>query len=330
MQNKRVNGSVIALAVAIPLAILLGIVFVGGGDEGNGDPTTTTSTSPTSIAVDEDWNETLAATIRPLADVLPRYAADVDAWSTGERTADELTATLDELEPVLGRVRVAVDDLAAHPHDELAQPLIADSLDLYVAAFDAHRLALAATGDVATQYDLLGRRLRILGDRAFDRARERTSAPLESPDGVTLNLPAEVPDWTRLGLAVGPPLETDDTNEADATPRPRDEDRESQSDADWRKAVDELDPPTVDDVRADTDDTDALGTHARRLIDAAEALRDVPVPDGDRGRADRLALGWLVLADAARAAQLDTVADTDGSALTDALLDLASRPEIRD
>lgn len=293
--------------------------------------TTTSTTSrdgaSTTVAIDEEWNDSLAGALRPLADVLPNYARDVDAWSTGEMSASDLTATLDTVEPIVRRVRDSVDDLEAHPRDPLARPLVVHSADLYVIALRAHRIALETSGDISMQYDHLGRRLRILGDRIFDRARERTAAPVDPGEGVTLELPAEVPDWTRVGVAVGPPLEAEDTNQDGALPRQREEERSSQSESDWLDAVADLNAPEPEEVRSARGDEAALAEHARALVAAAEALRDVPVPEHDRGRADRLALGWLVLADAARSAQLETLTG-HGTALVDVLLEMAATPEL--
>lgn len=321
---------VIGVAVAIPVAILIALGAAGllGGDDDDGTATSpTTSPSTTApAAVDEAWDELVADTFQPLAGVLPNYARTVDEWSNGDRTDAELTATLDEVEPVVQQVAARAAVMPPHRRDELAGVLARDAADLYVQAVSAHRQA-ASAGDeaVSRQWDRLGRRLRILGDRTFDRARDRTRPPVDAGDGVDLRLPAEVPDFDRLELAVGPPLEPTDTDVVDAAPRLREEERPSQPAEAWAAAVRDLDAPTADDVAGASDDPEAAGAVARRLVDAAEALRAEAVPDGDRGRADRLALGWLVLADAARAAQLAALSG-EGSGVATALLDVAGSP----
>lgn len=324
MAAGRPDRRVIALGVGIPAGILVAVLvvsFLAGGGGGAG-PTVTTTTAD--VAVDEGWDRAVAEAFEPLVEVLPQYARAVDEWATGQRTRDELAAVLDEVEPVVAEVATAAGSLPAHRRDELARPLVADAAGLYVQAVAAHRAAVAATdGAVAEQWDRLGRRLRILGDRTFDRARERTSAPLDPGEGVELRLPAEVPDFDRLELAVGPPLEPEDTNVADVLPRLRADARESQREADWLDAVAALDAPAPADVEAALGDVEQLATLARRLVEAAESLRDEPVPDGDRGRADRLALGWLVLADAARAGQLAALSGTP-SDVPAALVDRAA------
>ncbi|MFP5321699.1 MAG: hypothetical protein ACLGIC_07600 [Acidimicrobiia bacterium] len=329
MPAGRPDRRVIALGLGIPAAILVAIVLVAvlGGRDGDGtdaDEAATTTTAPD--AVDPAWDRAVAEAFEPLVEVLPSYARAVDEWSNGDRTGADLAALLDDVEPVVADVARSAEAVPAHRRDDLAQPLVADAADLYVQAVAAHRAALDAGGeDLSRQWDHLGRRLRILGDRTFDRARERTSAPVDPGDGVELRLPAEVPDFDRLELAVGPPLEPTDTNVADAVPRLRADDRPSQALAAWEEAVDGFDAPGAADVEAARGDVDALAALARRLVAAAEALRDEPVPEGDRGRADRLALGWLVLADAARAAQLAELGGAGGD-VAEQLLRLARGP----
>jgi hypothetical protein len=301
---------VIVLGIGIPLVlglVVLAASVLGGSDTTSNAPTTTTS-SVSRVPLDPAWEEALGEAFEPLREALPRYATAVHEWSTGERTADELLTTLDEVEPVIAGVAERARRLPDHRSDDLAGRLVVDAADLYVQAVAAHRAAVAALDEaVAEQWDRLGRRLRILGDRAFDRGRERVTPPVDPGEGVELRLPAEVPDFDRLELAVGPPLEPEEVDVGAAVPRLREAERTSQPQDDWKAAVEALDVPSAGDVEAAFGDADALADLARRLVAAAEDLRDEPVPDGDRGRADRVAVGWLVLADAARAAQLVTL-----------------------
>jgi hypothetical protein len=320
---------VIAVGLGIPLAILAVVAAVmlldGGSDAEPAAPATTTTTTTAAAQVDARWDAAVAEAFEPLVDVLPEYARTVDAWSTGQRSAEELEATLDRVEPVVMSVAEAARDVPAHRDEPLARPLVGDAADLYVHAVAAHRAALAVDDPaIAQQWDRLGRRLRIVGDRTFDRARELTAPPFEPTDGIDLRLPAEVPDFDRLELAVGPPLEPADTNVVDALPRLREDERASQPAAAWRAAVEALEAPTVADVEAAVGDPDELASVARRFVVAADALREEPVPDGDRGRADRTALRWLVLADGARAAQLAELGGGVGDDVTRALLDVAA------
>lgn len=305
----------IAGAVAVPILIvvvLLATTLLGSPDgDGEQRPARTTTTTQATVAVDAAWDRSIAEVFRPLGAALPTYARAVDDWSNGDLSDAALASTLDEVEPVIGGVASNVTAIPPHRSEDRAGALVTGAAELYVHAVSAHRAALAAAdGSVAEQWDRLGRRLRILGDRTFDRARELTTPPIDAGAGVELRLPAEVPDFDRLEMAVGPPLEPEDLSVADALPRVRAADREAQPLADWQEAVEELDAPTPDDVRGAMDDPDRLAGLGRRLVAAAEDLRGEPVPAGDRGRADRLAVGWLVLADAARAGQLSQVSGT--------------------
>lgn len=316
----------IAGAVGVPILIvivLLATSLLGSGDgDGNRRPAGSTATTQATVAVDPAWDRSIAEVFRPLGAALPTYARAVDDWSNGDLSDAALASTLDEVEPVIGGVASNVTAIPPHRSEDRAGELVTGAAELYVHAVSAHRAALTAADDsVGAQWDRLGRRLRILGDRTFDRARELTTPPIDAGAGVELRLPAEVPDFDRLEMGVGPPLEPEDLSVADALPRAREADREAQPLADWQEAVEGLDAPTPDDVRSAVDDPDRLAGLARRLVTAAEELRDEPVPAGDRGRADRLATGWLVLADAARAGQLVLLAGTP-SDVPDALLGL--------
>lgn len=326
---------VLLLGVGIPIAALVAVVAITVIDEG-GEPrvapptSTTVADSPVEPAVDERWNAQLAELIEPLRGTLPTYVRDVESWSSGSLAAQELEQTLDRVDDALADVEAAAQALPAHPSDDLARPLVRDVAALYRLAVRAHRAALAAGDpDVVEQYDRLARRLRVLADRTFDRARERTAEAIETGEDVRLVLPAEVPDWSRFGLSAGPPLEDRDSDRPDELPLEREERRDAQPERDWRAQVDRLEVPTAAEVQAARTSADRLGELARRLIAAADALRGVPVPAGDRGRADRVAIGWLVLADAARAAQLDAITGTTAHPLADRLLEVAAGPSFR-
>lgn len=333
--GSPVDRRVIGVGVGIPLLMLAAFVLtelgIGGDDEGGAVVTTTVASDPPAstapLAVDEAWNTELESALQPLGEAIPQLSDAVRSWDSGELADAALIAVLDELEPLFAGVRSAVASLPAHPEDELAAPLVEQMGRLYVLAVDAHRSAVAASDEAtATQYDRLGRRLRVLGDRVFDRARERTAVAFDPGEGVELRLPAQIPDWTRLGLAVGPPLEPRDAN-VDKLPLQREEERRSQPAAAWEDRVEDLGTPTTQRVgRAlEAGDPGELAQLARELVAAAEALRSIPVPDGDPGRADRLALAWLVRSDAVRAAQLRALSgaeDGDGE-LSRSLLEIS-------
>ena len=314
----------IALAVVVPVAILVA-AFVGSRD-GSSSP----SPPPTPRPAGSGFEREVEAAFDPLTGALPELANAISEW--GEGTLDDagFTARLDAVEPVFDGTLERVQALDRHPAEALAVPLLLDTAELYVLAIDVHRAAVAET-DVALRasLDLLARRLRVLGDRSFDRSRDLTAGPLEVTPGIDLRRPVEIPEWRSLGLATGPPF-TEVSPLSDELPLLRLDERPSQSRDDFAEAVDALDVPTPAEIAAAmTGDPAAAGAIADRLTAAADALRDTAVPAGDRQLVDRLGLGWLVLADAARAAQVAALTASERlSTVADRLLDLGSRPEL--
>jgi hypothetical protein len=151
-------------------------------------------------------------------------------------------------------------------------------------------------GDLRTQLDLMAKRLRALADRVFDRGHALVKPALgEKPDpNVDIRLPEEVPNWAAEGLAPGPPLD-DPPPAPSEEPQLRQASRPEQPRAQWLAAVEALHPPkpTLDSPKET----------ARALVAAAERLRSVPDPAGDREEGARIRLALLVQADGARAAQ---------------------------
>jgi hypothetical protein len=332
--NRRVGpkrAAAIAGAALLAVAVAFGATRTGGsGARAGSASVTAVAGADVSGRVDAEWDKSLEEALRPLNVALVDLARAVDAHATGARSAEDLQEVLADVRPKLVAVRDAAARLRPHRSDGDARTLVIHMADLYVLSADAHGRSLEV-GDaaLARQYDLLGRRLRILGDRIFDRAHERTSAAATSVPGLRLALPAEVPDWTRLEMAAGPPLEPADPNRSDALPLERRGDRTTQPVSAWQARVRELAAPSTDDVRAAGADAGALASLARRLVGAADALRSEPVPAGDSGRADCIALGWLVRADAARAGQLAVLAPDDrraGQSISDALLVISGSP----
>lgn len=217
-------------------------------------------------------------------------------WLAGELTDDEYRATL----------TVGLGD-ATETRNRVAALPSAPPKALYLASTELHvqyvRINLALigmeSGPLRDQVGLLAQRVRQLGDRIFDRGRVLVDPAFgaEVPD-VQINLPEEVPDWVAEGMAVGPPLDAAPGPSA-ATPPLRAEARPTQPEDRWLAAVAAAGAPDRLDLHGD------LAAQARAYVAAADALRDEPDPDGAAGRERSavLRLGYLVKADAARAAQ---------------------------
>lgn len=236
-------------------------------------------------------------------------------WLAGERPTEQFRAELAALEGRFAGIQERLRDLPEFPYDDRVDDLYLDAAVLYAQTVEVYQ-AMVDTPEsepaVRVQLDRLARRVRILGDRVFDRGRELVKPRLHqapSPD-VDMRLPDEVPDWVQEGIAPGPPLAPTEPPPPDGEPRLRAPERPAQARDDWLAAVRTLDLPTHDEIR--TAELDALPALADRLIDGAEELRQTPDPDGDRELSARVRLSLLIDADAARARQmgLESVADS--------------------
>lgn len=304
----------VALALVIPLAAIAVIAAVTlGSGSGSEPPAVVASTTATTTDPEVAAHEAAVATAyEPTLAELSSYLTTADEWRRGERSDGELRAAVDRLDGGIGRTREAVEALVSPPSAPLAVPVLEASLEVLAVVPAVQRLAIdQPPGSRREQLDRSARRLRTLADRLFDRARELTSGPLASTDDVILRLPAEVPDWPDLDLTPGPPLAPeprtggDDESGADELdPSLRRADRPSQPERRWLSFVDDLGAPASSAItEAGRGDPAPLGIAAGQLDAAARTVHRAPVPDGDRNRADRLALGLLVRAEAARLAQ---------------------------
>ena len=221
-------------------------------------------------------------------------------WLAGERPTEQFKTELERQHNRFLDVIVRLDELREFPYDERVDDMYRDAADMYLQTVRVYQAMITTPpGDVRTQHDLLARRVRILGDRVFDRARELIKPTLheEANPDVDIRLPEEVPNWVEEGIAPGPPLD-DPPPAPSGEPTLRRPTRPQQPRDDWLAALEALDlPPALltGDLRA----------NARALIAAAEQLRTIPDPEGDREEGARIRLSLLIEADAARAGQLE-------------------------
>ena len=258
------------------------------------------------------WLEEVRAAFQDLGQVVPTLVSRTDGWLAGDVPAAELDESLRDWQEVFERARDNVEDLEALDLAPGARELVELSAALYTEVPAVHRAALAVEdGELGRQVHLLGRRVRVLADRVYDRGYALVEPYLHREDdpNVTVNLPEEVPVWAGLELAPGPPLA--------ARPRPydgrdrlRQARRPEQDREDWVESLLLVNPPAggqVLDALAEGDRRD-LRSLAEQLVAATEALRDEPDPRGDREEHTRVRLGLLVHADAARAGQAAVLA----------------------
>jgi hypothetical protein len=231
------------------------------------------------------------------------------AWLAGERTSEEFTADLAISLAEVETVRDAVAALPPFGRDARVAPLYRYSSLLYVEYVHLLQAALATTDvPLRDQLELAARRVRILGDRIFDRGQTRLEPFLHeepNPD-VIIQLPPEVPDWVADGMAAGPPLDDPPPPRAE-TPALREENRPTQARPAWAAAVARAAAQASLDLTTAIESADPIRLRdvARRFDAVVRALAPVPDPAGAHGREDaaQVRLALLVYAEAARAAQ---------------------------
>jgi len=141
---------------------------------------------------------------------LPQLVEDVDALDKGTMAPDAFTATHADEVAVAARTRDAVATTRGLPHDPRPRALYWRSAQLYVEATQTFVDASRVDPPLRHQVILAGKRIRVLGDRIFDRGAhiiEAAARDAVNPD-LQVALPREVPDWVNEGLAAGPPVGT--------------------------------------------------------------------------------------------------------------------------
>ena len=290
-------------ALAIVLAVLA--ACSSGTDDA---PTATTSRADAERRDARAWSDRAAAAYQPLQLTARDLPVRVRAWLEGERSTEELQADLAVAEGEVADVRTRVAALPAFERDEQVAPLYRWSSLLYVEYVAVLRAATAhPPGPMREQVELIARRVRILGDRVFDRGQARLDRLLHEPPNpdVVIQLPPEVPDWVADGQAAGPPLD-DPPPPADATPALRQDERPTQARAAWVAAVRSADIPSATEVDLAISAADPVRQRevAGRLEAVTRSLDRVADPAGAHGReeAAQARLALLVYAEAARVA----------------------------
>jgi hypothetical protein len=286
------------LAVAAVVAIVSGVIFAISrtADVSPLDPPAAKQTDEQQA---QQWEDDASAAFggAELVQAVMDMVKGAREWQDGTRPAEQFRAELDHRRTQFAEMADRLAALRPYPFDPRVIGLYRDTAALYqqtVAVY--HALVDEPAPDRRAQLDLLARRLRILGDRVFDRGRELIKPKLKdaaNPD-IEVRLPDEVPNWVAEGLAPGPPLD-DLPPPPSPEPQLRRPTRPTQSRAAWLTAL-----------RQATSAIPAAPpqARARALIAAAELLRATPDPANDREEGARIRLALLVHADGARAAQL--------------------------
>ena len=278
---------------------------------GNDATTTTVSRVVIERRAATEWSDRAQEAYKPLQLTGLQLPERVRAWQAGERSDAELQGDLTIAQQEVTTVRDAVLDLPPFELDPRVAPLYQWSTRIYVEYVRSLEAAQAKPpGPLRDQIVLLARRLRVLGDRVFDRGQARLAPYLhEAPNpDVVIQLPPEVPDWTADGLAAGPPLD-DPPGPPASEPALREKERPTQPRTAWAAAVVAAGVPT----RAELADALAANNQVRlralavRCVTIARDLGAVADPAGRHGRDDaaQARLAVLVLGEAARAGQAE-------------------------
>lgn len=298
------------IRAAVVCSIAAALAASACTSDGTDTSTGTTSRVAEERRVAEAWSDKARVAYEPLELTALELPTRVRAWAAGERSDEQLRADLDVS---LGEVKTVREKVLALPpfrRDQRVGSLYWYSSLLYVDYVHALRAALAQPpGPVREQLGLVARRLRVLGDRVFDRGQERLARFLhETPDpNVEVRLPPEVPDWEADGIAAGPPL-ADPPPPAATTPALREETRPTQPRPAWaaRVAAAGVPGPTELPAALDAGDEARLRDLARRFDALARDLAAVADPAGATGREEavQVRLALLAYAEAARVVRL--------------------------
>jgi hypothetical protein len=279
----RQTGSVRRLAVTF---VALVLVACSTGDDTPSAPVSSTSTATTE---ERSWDELARTALEPLAQSLAEVPAQTLEFVAGIRSVTTYRADVERAVFEMGLARDNVGVLPEHAARDLF--FASASLQLEYAR-TLRQLVDRPADDLRHQITLLATRVRRLGESVLDCAWRFLDVRVDA--GAT----DSVPDWTAEGLGPGPPLEP--LPEATVDQAAPGEARPTQPMSDWERAVSAAGAPATVDLEGD------LVAQARAFDAAAASMRDEPAPDIEHGHDVHalLRIGWLIKADAARAAQL--------------------------
>lgn len=317
MRPGRPAAQAIGAGVALVAATVALVVVLAPDEQEGPAPPTTTTIDPVVVEASV-WSEALRPTLEPLVEVLPALVDDLRGWREGEVADEDLQASLAAWRGIVDGVATDLERLDPLRGAPVVLAAYQRSVDLYAAAIEVAGAATrTAEPALKEQLGIQAGRLRILGDRVFDRGglALATIAPEPLDPLIEVRLPEEVPYWPSEQLAAGPPLTEQPPEPAELFPTRVDE-RPTDRRERWLEAIDEADPPTPAAVAAALHQREpgSLDMLADRSIAAAEHLRQAADPVGEGGREEgaRFRLGVLVLAEAARAGQVAALLDASG------------------
>ena len=283
LHSRTPPALIAATAVLGALVIVAGAVFWSAARE-------------EAVARRRAWPARLEAVFRPPTEGLPNVLSALDDWRRSAKPGPELARELDGAVNAFNGLPRQVEALPRHQ----ARPRYASAARLYLEFLRLERSAVDLPAGARDQVDLTARRVLVLADRVFDRARVAVEPAVfdqPAPGEGELRFPDDVPDWGAEGLVAG---------SSPASNRPlRQAHRAEQTEARWQEALRRADIPSDGELLAaiDARDPTTLGRLADAFVAAAGRLHSVPDPPNGRERAATVALGLLVRGEAARTAQ---------------------------
>jgi hypothetical protein len=312
----RLHPAVIVGSAAVVTAAVVGVlVLTGGGSSQTGatgapsstpsEPTVVTQ-SPLPPNEAREWMEATLKDFNAFKGVLVAFETTAKTWRAGQATDAQEASNLGRAVPAFLETRALLAKRAPFAKAPRALADYRQTVTLYV---QAARVALAATkvpaGPLHDQLELGYARLQLLADRVFDQANVELAPylpPVADVDGVVISKPAEVPEWTSIGLAPGPPLSS---TQKPTAKRDYVKDRPSQPFTGWSAAVTAAGIPSASALGGaiSSGTADTLGALSMAYQNAADALFAEPDPKGERVVSTRVQLSLLADAEAARAAE---------------------------
>jgi hypothetical protein len=253
---------------------------------------------------------------KPLAEAIQVFLPKAADFESGKVSPADFKGAVDAALPEFVKVRNAVAKLHKYKAKPVVNTYFVDAADLYVETARIYGVAVDPAAEaLRAQLTISAKRVRILGDRIYDRGRVVIDPNFYPPptENVEQRPPTEVPDWVAEGNAAGPPLAA--APGPAASPPPVREPtcaagisppcRAEQPKAEWERRVKESQFPEPPDVTRALKAADAArsGELAATYEAKTRTLMAGPDPQGDRERAAAVGLGLLTDGEAARLGQ---------------------------
>ena len=256
----------------------------------------------------KSWIQSASDDLSPLASALVQLLQTADDWQEGQASASSVAEAVQMSMPSFAAALHRLASLSGSSTAPSAKTDAIAAIDLYVAAF---RLEWSATklpvGALQQQLQLSFERIRELGDAVYDLATTIANGgtPTPLPPGTPNIRPADVPSWDALGLAAGPPLETDAPPAAMSTPPTYQVNRPQQPMRGWLRdvATSGIPPPAAVHNEVKSAHPGTLRETADATQGAVNALDGEADPDRLRSASTQTRLTLLVEAEALRAAE---------------------------